>query len=272
MGEDPKEEGPAEEAPEEEQQPQDLEPLGAYAGQSRRNTQVVQIDGYLRLRTDFLHKLHLDQTYITRDAGGTGGQAPARLAHPALPGAAGVPIEHGPLRVQEPGQRQPAPAPGAHHQHQRPGSGGGPGGRPGQHHHGLHARRSLPAARRPHRPGAPALYTTQDPPEIGRNSIVSSVRAKRAWGEVDSEFGSLRFGRMPWHFGRGIAFNNGNCPDCEGGTTVDRIMGLTQLYGHQFALSWDLAPRDTRRHDRFRAARSRIVRRSTSPSATTSCS
>jgi uncharacterized protein (TIGR04551 family) len=86
---------------------------------------------------------------------------------------------------------------------------------------------------------APALYTTQIPPETGINSTFTSVRAKRAWGEVDSEFGSLRFGRMPWHFGRGIAFNNGSCPDCEGGTTVDRIIGITQLYGHQFALSWD---------------------------------
>ena len=56
---------------------------------------------------------------------------------------------------------------------------------------------------------------------------------------MDSEFGSLRFGRMPWHFGRGIAFNNGSCPDCDGGTTVDRVLALTQVYGHQIALSWD---------------------------------
>ena len=61
MGEEPKEEGPAEEAPEEEAAAQDLEPLGGYAGQARRATQVVQLDGYLRLRTDFFHKLHLDQ-------------------------------------------------------------------------------------------------------------------------------------------------------------------------------------------------------------------
>jgi uncharacterized protein (TIGR04551 family) len=84
-----------------------------------------------------------------------------------------------------------------------------------------------------------SLYTTQDPPEIGVNGVVSSIRAKRAWGEVDTEFGSLSFGRMPWQFGRGIAFNNGSCPDCDGGTTVDRILARTQIYGHQFALAWD---------------------------------
>src|SRR5262249_40201790 len=92
--------------------------------------------------------------------------------------------------------------------------------------------------------GGPAssLYTTQDPPEVGQNGLVSSIRAKQAWGEIDSEFGSLRFGRMPWNWGRGIFYNSGSCPDCDVGTTVDRVMALTQLYGHQIAAAWDLGP------------------------------
>jgi uncharacterized protein (TIGR04551 family) len=44
---------------------------------------------------------------------------------------------------------------------------------------------------------------------------------------------------MPWHFGRGMYFNRGDCADCEGGTTVDRLMMLTTVYGHQLALSLD---------------------------------
>ncbi len=84
------------------------------------------------------------------------------------------------------------------------------------------------------------LSTTQDPPTVGQNGFLSSVRAKRAWAEVDGEFGSLRFGRMPWHWGRGIFYNDGNCPDCDVGTTVDRVMALTTVYGHQFAAAWDL--------------------------------
>jgi len=84
------------------------------------------------------------------------------------------------------------------------------------------------------------LSTSQDPPEVGQNGFVSSIRAKRAWAEVDTEFGSLRFGRMPWHWGRGIFYNQGNCPDCDVGTTVDRVMGLTTIYGHQLMAAWDL--------------------------------
>jgi uncharacterized protein (TIGR04551 family) len=72
-----------------------------------------------------------------------------------------------------------------------------------------------------------------------QNSYASSILAKRAWGEIDTELGSLRFGRMPWHFGRGMYFNRGECADCEGGTTVDRMMILTTLYGHQLSLAWD---------------------------------
>ena len=89
---------------------------------------------------------------------------------------------------------------------------------------------------------APAdfLATNQDPPEVGQNGFVSSIRAKRAWAEVDTEFGSLRFGRMPWHWGRGMFYNQGNCADCDVGTTVDRVMGLTTIYGHQIAAAWDL--------------------------------
>ena len=45
---------------------------------------------------------------------------------------------------------------------------------------------------------------------------------------------------MPWHWGRGIFYNQGACPDCDVGTTVDRVMGLTTIYGHQLAAAWDL--------------------------------
>ena len=81
--------------------------------------------------------------------------------------------------------------------------------------------------------------TTQDAPEIGQNGFTSSLRAKRAWAEIDTEYGSIRFGRMPWHWGRGIFYNDGNCADCDVGTTVDRFMALTTIYGHELALAWD---------------------------------
>ena len=87
---------------------------------------------------------------------------------------------------------------------------------------------------------APSSFqATKDAPEIGQNGFTSSIRAKRAWAEIDTSYGSLQFGRMPWHWGRGIFYNDGNCADCDVGTTVDRIMGVTTIYGHQLALAWD---------------------------------
>ncbi len=233
---EPKEDGPAEAAPEEDERASDLAPLGGYASQQRRRTQIIELDGYLRLRTDFLHKLNLGQGYIPSS------QADMKSRIPPFP----LPLECG----MKPGSCSD----------KNLGSGN------------LRLRLeptinvtdqvrvqtqfdildntimgstpdSLIDPRRPQdRSGkAPvsSLYTTQDPPELSRGSLMSSVRAKRAWGEIDSDFGSVRFGRMPWHFGRGIAFNNGACPDCDGGTNVDRIMALTQVYGHQLAAAWD---------------------------------
>jgi uncharacterized protein (TIGR04551 family) len=253
MGQEPKEEGPAEAAPEEEGRPSDLEPLGGYAEQSKKRMQIFEIDGYLRLRGDYLHNFFLGQGYTT-------------LTQPLPPSANGT-------ATVSPGRGLPPfPVPlGC----RPPDSGGGLNacGTKGLGAANLRLRLeptlnvtdqvrvhaqfdvldntimgstpdSLVGINRTAQDGvagapAPLLYATQDAPEISQNGYLSSVRAKRAWGEVDSEFGSLRFGRMPWHFGRGIAYNDGSCPDCDQGTNVDRLMALTQLYGHQIAASWD---------------------------------
>lgn len=236
---DTKEDGPAEAAPDEEgTQPGDLEPLGGYPGQQRKLTRIVEINGYFRVRTDFFNKLNLGQGYA-RSSNSTS----TMLRPPPFP----LPIECD--RMKE-------------------------GGCGTQNLGGGNMRLRLEPtinvtdqvrvhtqidvldntfmgstpdslvdyrnpADRSHKAPLGALHTTQDPPEIGRNGLMSSVRAKRAWGEVDTEFGHLSFGRMPWHFGRGMTFNSGACQDCEGGTTVDRIMAGTQVYGHQLSLAWD---------------------------------
>ncbi|HEY0710085.1 MAG TPA: TIGR04551 family protein [Polyangia bacterium] len=235
-GDDTKTEGPAEEAPEEEQGPADLAPLGSYAGQSRRASQVLELDGDFRFRSDFFHKLHLDQTYL-----GTSNSLDRRP--PPFPfafdcgtedrkkceskniGGANIRLRLDPtinvtdqVRVMAQVDVFDNTILGS-----TPNS-------------VFDLRRT---SDRNDFAQAGIVSTSQDPPEVGQNSLVSSIRAKRAWGEIDSEFGSLQFGRMPWHFGRGISYNNGNCQDCDYGTTVDRLMARTQLYGHQLALSWD---------------------------------
>lgn len=80
---------------------------------------------------------------------------------------------------------------------------------------------------------------TQVAPAAGINSVYDSVRAKRAWAEVRTPFGELRFGRMPSHWGLGMLVNNGDCLDCDYGNNADRVMFATKLWGHFIAFLWD---------------------------------
>jgi uncharacterized protein (TIGR04551 family) len=239
-GDEPREDGPAEESPDEEQEQADQAPLGGYPGQAKRATQIIEIDGYLRQRTDWLYKMHLGQGYAS--SSGSAVDLP-----PPFP----LPLECATASWEIPDNRCSANSLGAGNLRLRLEptinitdqvrvqtqvdvldntiAGSTPDSL-------VNARR---AADRTGRAPISSLYTTQDPPEIGRNGIASSIRAKRAWGEVETEFGTLWFGRMPWHFGRGLTWNNGACPDCDGGTTVDRVMAVTRLYGHQVSLAWD---------------------------------
>ena len=235
-----KEEGPAENAPDaEEKSSAAKESDTGYLEQARRRTKVVEFDGYLRLRTDFLHKMNLDQGY--------NGVGPV----PALP-----------------------PFPTASEcMTASPNSGATAIGCPDQSLGNANMRLrieptinisdqvrvrsqfdvfdnltlgstpdSLVNPYIPHQDASVGQTTAAAPADVmsnTQNTYASSILAKRAWGEIDTELGSLRFGRMPWHFGRGMYFNRGDCADCEGGTTVDRLMVLTTVYGHQLALSMD---------------------------------
>jgi uncharacterized protein (TIGR04551 family) len=88
-------------------------------------------------------------------------------------------------------------------------------------------------------PGLSAVSRTQQPPQSGLNSVSDAIHFKRAWAEVRTPFGELRFGRMPSHWGLGMFINNGDCLDCDFGTTADRVMFSTKLWGHYFAFLWD---------------------------------
>jgi uncharacterized protein (TIGR04551 family) len=80
---------------------------------------------------------------------------------------------------------------------------------------------------------------SQQTPIQGVNSATPSIVAKRAWAEVRTPFGELRFGRMPNHWGTGMMFNNGDCLDCDYGQNSDRVMFATKLWGHFIAFMWD---------------------------------
>ena len=83
------------------------------------------------------------------------------------------------------------------------------------------------------------LSESQESTKFGWNSISDSIQVKRAWAEVRTPIGELRFGRMPTHFGLGMNVNDGNCIDCDHGDTVDRIMFATRIADHVIAPAID---------------------------------
>ncbi|MBN2495816.1 MAG: TIGR04551 family protein [Deltaproteobacteria bacterium] len=98
-----------------------------------------------------------------------------------------------------------------------------------------------------------AFSQGQAPPQAGLNSIRDSILVKRVWGEVMTPLGLLRFGRMGSQWGLGLLANDGgpahvdggplvtrkdpfspvgHCFDCDYGSTADRIMFITKVFGH----------------------------------------
>lgn len=61
------------------------------------------------------------------------------------------------------------------------------------------------------------------------DASTSNIAVKRAWGEVLTGVGQLKFGRMGSHWGLGILANDGNAWDDDTGDTVDRIMFITKV-------------------------------------------
>ena len=90
--------------------------------------------------------------------------------------------------------------------------------------------------------GYPRIFSRgQVTPENLVNTLGSSIRAKRAWGEIRIPLLEINFGRMPLVWGTGMLFHDGNCNDCDFGTTVDRIMLTLRMWNHFASISWDWA-------------------------------
>lgn len=69
---------------------------------------------------------------------------------------------------------------------------------------------------------------SQSSPRSAINAVQDSVTFKRAYGEVTTPVGILRFGRMGSQWGLGMLRNDGNCLDCDYGDTVDRVQFVTE--------------------------------------------
>jgi len=101
-------------------------------------------------------------------------------------------------------------------------------------------------------------------PEAGRNALQDSIVVKRAWAEIRSDFGLLKFGRMPSHWGLGILANSGGYDpihgtydlDADFGDTADRIMIFSGIPGTQYRFGigtdWALTSPSSAQTDMFR--------------------
>ncbi|MFT4977245.1 MAG: hypothetical protein ACI8S6_003150 [Myxococcota bacterium] len=67
------------------------------------------------------------------------------------------------------------------------------------------------------------LSDSVQPPTEDGASTLANIQVTRVYGEIQTDYGQLRFGRMPLAWGAGMVFNAGNDPWQEFGDTVDRI-------------------------------------------------
>jgi uncharacterized protein (TIGR04551 family) len=95
-----------------------------------------------------------------------------------------------------------------------------------------------------------AFTDNQDPPSQGKNLNKDSILIKRAWAEVETAFGLIKFGRQPSHWGMGMFHNGGGFDpihgtydlDADYGDTVDRVSFSAGIPGTEFratiAMDW----------------------------------
>ncbi len=95
-----------------------------------------------------------------------------------------------------------------------------------------------------------AFTDNQSPPESGRNNLRDSIHVRRAWAEVETPFGLVKFGRQPNHWGMGIYANGGGYDPIHGtydldtdyGDTIDRVSFDAGIPGTRFrggvAMDW----------------------------------
>ena len=275
-----KKEGPAEEAPKDDAALRPIEPVPAEP-EHRRQLQIFEVHGYLRMRGDYFHRLDL-------------GLADTRPGSPdyTSDGFFRPPAETDEVDTTAPGtdtlrtndvaciqrlQTQGVPASKIGNRCRRRNGFASANMRlriaPTIHvtdtvkiHAQIDALDNLVLGSTPDsygwdHPWAPIdLYTrTQTPPTSGINSFTDSIVVKRAWGQIHFGFGlDIAFGRMPRHWGLGIVYNDGNgyarneagdivrMVDTDWGDSVDSLrlsydIGKDRRRTHTLGFSWDWA-------------------------------
>ena len=252
--------GPAEAAPDDGTGEPELPPLPSWPGQKHKKLQFFQMKGYFRFRADMLHNFALGQpdsptlrapfpVPISENQKSTRSCAQRRTIAPPGSGGnvgdrdldeddcPGNTLGGANLRLRLEPTINVAEKVRVHAQidifdnlvmgSTPNGQYGGPAG--------------LGASNRaPHVP-LTAFSDTQVPPIAGRNSNTPAILVKRAWAEVTTPLGLLKFGRMPSQWGLGLLANNGSCWDCNFGDNADRVLFATKLANHVLAFGYDFA-------------------------------
>lgn len=78
----------------------------------------------------------------------------------------------------------------------------------------------------------------------GQGAPADPLRVTRMYGEAVTPVGWLAVGRMGSHWGLGVLDHAGDCDDCDGGDTRDRVAFTTRLLGQAWSLAYDLTARD----------------------------
>lgn len=84
---------------------------------------------------------------------------------------------------------------------------------------------------------------TQTPPVTDDEEGTLSSQAialTRAWGEVYTDLGRLRFGRVPLEWGTGMYLNDGLALDAEYGDTSDRVQFITRAGPVYVLTAWEV--------------------------------
>jgi uncharacterized protein (TIGR04551 family) len=210
--EETKPEGAAEKAPADAGQLPSQPNLPPWPGEKKKAFQLVEIDGYFRLRTDWFDNFHLG----FHDLGsGTPFPEPLACQEGSSKGSCEGDVGSGNIRLRLEPTINLSEKVAVKFQVEVLGSTSEAGA----------GRSDVPIG---------AFTDNQDAAAADQ-----AIRVKRAWGEVTLPMGMLKFGRMPSHWGLGIYSNSGSydpyhattCTDCDGGDTVDRLYYSAEIPG-----------------------------------------
>lgn len=272
-----KKEGPAEEAPKDKEALRPIEPVPATPRRLRR-LELFDLNGYMRMRGDYFHRLGLG---LVEPAGLEDGDRPQRFFDP--PAESLETDEDGNIigtndasclnRLTDNGVSANRAVTRCNRRHGFASANMRLRLEPSLHitdtvH--VHSQvdildnvvlGSTPDSLTGTDPYAPLdLYTrSQDPPVAGTSGTRDSVVVKRAWGDIRFGWGlQVEFGRMPWSWGMGMVANSGNGYaklekadiirqlDRDHGDSVDSVrlgynFGKDRRKTHRLTVSWDWA-------------------------------